>query len=191
MLPVSHPTAGPHRSARAVCCSAVDGASAYVSGELYRRELPGSFIVLDDHGLSPDIIVVDGDIHPGDMSTPDLEQHLYNAVDGRARIVGVAKRPLSGIGSRHAILRGGSSRPLYITAAGITFFRARECILSMHGGHRIPTLLNFADRKSRRHAAADALTEQGGFLSRATADWRAGRLLAMHDPIRCQRSSGI
>ena len=46
-------------------------------------------------------------------------------------------------------LRGGSKRPLYLTAAGIDVKQAAALVKSMHGGHRVPALLKRADQLSR------------------------------------------
>ncbi len=39
------------------------------------------------------------------------------------------------------ITRGQSSRPLYVTAAGIEIEAAAERVKAMHGSYRIPTML--------------------------------------------------
>lgn len=91
---------------QAVYCSAVKRAQAYVPGEFYKRELPGILRLIDDHELSPGTIIIDGHVYLDGVSQPGLGKHLYDALDGRARIVGVAKNALPGIGSHHAILRG-------------------------------------------------------------------------------------
>ena len=139
---------------RAVYRSQVDGARAYVPGEFYKRELPGILALLKTHDLSPATIVIDGYVYLDGASKPALGKYLYDALNGRTRIIGVAKRPLSGIASRYALLRGASSRPLYVTAAGVALTHAKACIASMHGGYRMPTLLKMADRESRRDCAS-------------------------------------
>lgn len=146
----------------AVYGSDLNAVPAYVSGEFYKRELPGILTLLRDHGLSPATIVIDGYVYLDGVSTPGLGSHLFDALNGRVRIVGVAKRPLSGIGGRHAILRGSSSRPLFVTAQGMPLARARQCILSMHGDYRIPTLLKIADQASRRYASGGGITGPSG-----------------------------
>ncbi|PKN30756.1 MAG: endonuclease V, partial [Deltaproteobacteria bacterium HGW-Deltaproteobacteria-21] len=47
------------------------------------------------------------------------------------------------------VFRGRSKSPLYVTAAGMDPSEAAGHIRSMHGGHRIPTLLKQVDRLSR------------------------------------------
>ena len=138
---------------QAVCLSQVPGAPAYVPGEFYKRELPGILMLLREHQLSPATIIIDGYVYLDGLAKPGLGKHLYDALNGRTRIIGVAKRPLPGIGSPHALLRGVSSRPLYVTTEGISLVSAKACLAAMHGGHRIPALLKMADRECRRHAS--------------------------------------
>ncbi|BBO66938.1 endonuclease V [Desulfosarcina alkanivorans] len=133
-----------------ICCSEVKRVREYVPGQFYRRELPCILTLVRDHGLSPGTIVIDGYVYLDGVATPGLGKHLYDALKGAAVVVGVAKNRLPGVGRGHEILRGGSSRPLYVTAAGMKLARARAHIVSMHGSHRIPTLLKAADRACRR-----------------------------------------
>jgi deoxyribonuclease V len=55
-------------------------------------------------------------------------------------------------GSIASALPGRSSRPLFITAAGISAQKAAEHIRSMHGLNRIPTLLKRVDSLCRQAA---------------------------------------
>jgi deoxyribonuclease V len=48
--------------------------------------------------------------------------------------------------------RGGSAKPLYVTAAGIAAETAAAHVAAMHGAHRIPTLLKLVDRLVREAA---------------------------------------
>lgn len=124
----------------------------YVPGEFYKRELPCILTLIREHALSPGTIIIDGYVYLDGVSTPGLGKHLYDTLNGAARVVGVAKNSLPGIGRDHEILRGSSSRPLYVTAAGMPLARAKERILSMHGSHRIPTLLKIVDQACHRGA---------------------------------------
>jgi len=150
---------------QAVYCNEICRAPAYVPGEFYKRELPGILTLLQAHDLSPGTIVVDGYVYLDGASKPGLGKHLYDALDGRTRIIGLAKSPLPGIGSQHALLRGKSSRPLYVTAAGLGLAHAKACIVSMHGGHRMPTLLKMADRECRRHCGSKEKARPARVLS--------------------------
>jgi deoxyribonuclease V len=124
-------------------------AEAYVTGEFYKRELPCILHLLSEHGLHPDCIVVDGFVYLDGSSTPGLGKHLFNALAGTIPIIGVAKTAYAGIPHRFHVIRGKSNRPLFVTSEGIDVEAAKEHVRSMHGSHRIPTLLKIADRLSR------------------------------------------
>ncbi len=124
-------------------------AADYRPGAFYRRELPCILALLNEHGLQPDTILIDGFVYLDGTSRPGLGWHLYDALDGKTAVIGVAKRPFRGIPDRHQVTRGGSHRPLYVTSAGIPLETARSRVEAMHGPYRLPTLLKLADRESR------------------------------------------
>ncbi|MEW5852199.1 MAG: endonuclease V [Myxococcota bacterium] len=128
----------------------VAGVAPYVPGELYRRELPALLAVL---AKVPDVlscVVVDGFVWLDEQGRKGLGAHLHDALGGAVPVVGVAKSGFRG--SRHAVpvLRGGSRRPLWITAVGIPVDAAADGVARMHGNHRIPTLLQATDALCRR-----------------------------------------
>ncbi len=129
---------------------------AYEPGAFYKRELPCLLRALDAFWGLPiaqdcvvEAIIVDGYVDLDANGRPGLGRHLYDALDGRIALVGVAKTPFAGIGADHAVLRGASARPLFVTAAGLDLDAAKRAVISMHGAHRIPTLLKRVDRLSR------------------------------------------
>jgi deoxyribonuclease V len=69
-------------------------------------------------------------------------------VQRRNPVVGVAKSRFDGARAVE-VYRGGSIRPLYVSAAGLDPEEAAEKIRSMHGRHRVPTLLKRVDRLAR------------------------------------------
>jgi deoxyribonuclease V len=93
-------------------------------------------------------IVVDGYVWLGER-TPGLGAHLYEALRWRVPVVGVAKARYAGAPAEE-VQRGGSRRPLYITAAGIDPRTAARYVQSMHGAYRIPTLLRRVDQLCRQ-----------------------------------------
>ncbi len=133
--------------------SVVDINAEYVPGRFYKRELPCILTLLKDHALSPDIILVDGYVFLDDDGRPGLGKYLYDALNGRSVVIGVAKNRYSGAGEKYAVYRGGSSNPVYVTAAGEDLEITKADILSMHGSHRIPALLKHADRLARESAS--------------------------------------
>jgi deoxyribonuclease V len=135
---------------RHIYYSRVQGVDDYRPGEFYKRELPCILALIDEHGLTPGTIVIDGYVYLDGLSKPGLGKYLFDALNGEITIVGVAKNPFPGISRHCEILRGGSTRPLLVTAVGMELSRAKACVLKMHGKDRIPTLLKKADQESRR-----------------------------------------
>jgi len=121
----------------------------YRPGEFYKRELPAILRLIEDHGLKPDCIIVDGFIYLDGRSLPGLGKHLHDASDGKVPVIDIAKNRLRDIGPEYEIFRGKSVRPLYITAAGIDLEEAKDLIRSMHGAFRLPTFIKRVDRLCR------------------------------------------
>ena len=126
----------------------------YEPGQFYRRELPCLLTVLAAIPQMPEIILIDGYVWLGE-DRPGLGAHLHEALSGRAVVVGVAKTRFA-TANACAITRGSSHSPLYVTAAGMDPAEAARCVHSMHGEHRIPTLLKKVDRLCRDFRPADA-----------------------------------
>lgn len=134
----------------------IETTHAYEPGAFYKRELPCLLRAIEAFRALPlaegrviECIVVDGYVDLDANGRPGLGRHLYDALESRIAVVGVAKTAFAGIGPAHEVLRGASARPLFVTAAGLDLEAAKRAVLSMHGPHRIPTLLNRVDRLSR------------------------------------------
>lgn len=125
----------------------------YEPGAFYRRELPCLLRVLADVHVPLDVIIVDGFVWL-DADQPGLGAHLHDALERRTAVIGVAKTAYRGNTVAVPVLRGLSTNPLHITAVGISVAEAADHIRTMHGAHRIPTLLGHVDRLSRRTAAS-------------------------------------
>ena len=121
----------------------------YRPGQFYRRELPCLLAVLAMVREPLEAVIVDGYVWLGGTNKPGLGAHLYEALGGTTAVIGVAKSRFAGAPGAAPILRGTSSRPLYVTTAGMDALVAARHIQSMHGAHRIPTLLKRADQVSR------------------------------------------
>jgi nucleotide-binding universal stress UspA family protein/deoxyinosine 3'endonuclease (endonuclease V) len=127
-----------------------DPAQAYEPGAFYKRELPLLLAVLDRLERPPGTVIVDGYVWLDDSgSRPGLGARLHRALGERIPVIGVAKTRFAGASAGIPVLRGGSGRPLYLTAAGIDPSEAARGVAAMHGDHRIPTLLQLADRTAR------------------------------------------
>ena len=127
----------------------VDTVQDYEPGKFYLRELPCILHLLDEYDLAPQTIIIDGYVYLGDASRPGLGMHLYNELQGRVPVIGVAKSHFEGTPADAEIWRGQSARPLFVTSVGVDIETAKRNILSMHGRHRLPDLLRIADRACR------------------------------------------
>jgi len=121
----------------------------YVPGEFFRRELPCIEKVIACVHERLDCIVIDGYVNLGDPPTSGLGQHLWERLGRTTPAIGVAKSAYVGTPEAAKLYRGGSSRPLYVTVAGIPLDEAKRHILSMTGQYRIPDILKTVDRLSR------------------------------------------
>ncbi|NNG01395.1 MAG: endonuclease V [Desulfobacteraceae bacterium] len=121
----------------------------YQPGRFYRRELGPIMGLLGTFDVNPDIIVIDAYCHLSQSGEPGLGMHLYVSMDHRFPVIGVAKNRFRGTTHALEILRGNSKKPLFVTAAGISLDEAGQYIASMHGDHRIPTMIKLADSLSR------------------------------------------
>lgn len=137
----------------------------YVPGAFFERELPPMLDVLGQVKDDLTTIVVDGYVWLAGKGM-GLGAHLHEALGTKIAIVGVAKtewtRPAepSEDPTHRAVhvTRGGSARPLFVTAAGIDVDVAAGLVATMHGAHRLPTLLKAVDGLVRAAAARAART---------------------------------
>lgn len=125
----------------------------YVSGRLYERELPCLIAGLDalrreTVEIELTTVVVDGNVRLDPQGRPGLGMHLYRELAEQLPVVGVAKTAFRGLDAVE-VLRGKSSKPLFVTAAGMDERVAARKVAGMHGPHRIPTMLRRADQLSR------------------------------------------
>lgn len=137
-------------TARAAYCVSVAVDEEYKSGEFYRRELAPLLEVIDQIKEDIDVFVVDAYCQLDEKGSPGLGAHLQAALGPDVTVIGVAKNRYRD--SRHAeeVLRGGSDRPLFVTAVGMSADAAATNIASMAGPYRVPKLLKQVDRLARR-----------------------------------------
>lgn len=124
----------------------VENIQPYVPGEFFRRELPCLLAVIGTIEATVDVIVVDS--YVGLDEKRGLGRHLFEHLSSRIPVIGVAKTRFHGAPAVE-VVRGSSTSPLYVTAAGIDPEEAARCIKRMHGPHRIPTLLKRVDQLGR------------------------------------------
>lgn len=118
----------------------------YRPGQFYLRELPPLRAVIPAAGTLG-LIVIDGyvDLDPG--GRPGLGAHVHEQYG--VPVIGVAKTAFTTATHAVKIVRGRSSRPLYITAAGMTAGDAADLVAGMTGRFRLPDALRLADRLAR------------------------------------------
>jgi deoxyribonuclease V len=121
----------------------------YEPGAFYRRELPCLLAALASAKDPLELVVIDGYVWLDADARPGLGAHLYRALGATTPVIGVAKTSFAGSTFAEPVLRGRSTRPLYVTAAGVEAPRAASLIQGMHGESRLPDLLKRADRLCR------------------------------------------
>lgn len=126
----------------------IDEVEPYVSGEFYRRELPclRALVAAGSSRFALTTLVVDGFVDLR-ANTPGLGRYLFEAFDRRWPVVGVAKNEFVGAPAQ-AVLRGGSARPLFVSATHEPDAAAAH-VRTMAGPHRLPTLLKRVDSLAR------------------------------------------
>jgi deoxyribonuclease V len=135
----------------------VPDVTPYRPGEFYRRELPPLRAVLDGiDGLG--LLVVDGyaDLDPG--GRPGLGAHAQ--AEFGIPVIGVAKSAFATATHAIAVLRGTSTRPLFVTAAGMPAADAAELVRRMAGRFRVPDALRRADELARTGPQAVSQTSR-------------------------------
>ena len=123
-------------------------------GELDLRELPCVMQLLREHGLEPELILVDGFVHRDADETPGVGQHLYHALGGKVPIVGVSKKGLPGLSAQFEVMREEEAPPLFVTCAGMDIGAAKVRLRAMHGRKRVPTLMKLAARLAKNEAGS-------------------------------------
>lgn len=125
----------------------LENAEEYTSGEFYKRELPCILSLIKN--INPkeiELIIIDGFVYLNDDLKKGLGAYLYESLNQKVPIIGVAKTDFISLKSnKRLLLRGESKNPLYITAIGIHLDKATSNIQLMHGEYRIPTLLKRLD----------------------------------------------
>jgi deoxyribonuclease V len=127
----------------------VPSTSQYRAGRFYLRELPCLMSVLQRAGQEFQTIVIDGYVHLKNDVGKGLGMHLFESLSYSPVVIGVAKNPLKVADHFVPINRGRSRKPLFVSAVGCSVDEAAQSVLSMHGSHRIPTLLKLADQQAR------------------------------------------
>jgi deoxyribonuclease V len=131
--------------------------AVYEPGQFYKRELPHltALIARVHSRVTINALIVDGHVWLG-PGRPGLGAHLYGALEDPIAVIGVAKSAFHE-GVAIPVVRGASRAPLFVTARGIDPAHAAELVRTMHGPHRLPTLIKRVDSLARGHEPADPL----------------------------------
>ncbi|SNS00292.1 endonuclease V [Flavobacterium sp. ov086] len=129
----------------------IDNVEEYIPGEFYKRELPCILSLLNKIDLTNlEVIIVDGFVYLDDEKKYGLGGHLYEKLNKKTPIIGVAKTNFASIKKdKKSLIRGESAKPLYVTAIGIELEDAFKKVESMAGEFRMPTLLREMDRLTK------------------------------------------
>jgi deoxyribonuclease V len=120
---------------------------AYQPGRFYLRELPAITAVLATTA-GMDLLVVDGYVDLDPQGRPGLGSRVH-AQTG-VPVIGVAKTAFRTATHAVTIHRGSAAtRPLFITAAGLSVEQAAALVTAMAGPHRIPDALRHVDALAR------------------------------------------
>lgn len=138
-------------NAQDVIIEQIDAVEPYQSGAFYKRELPCLLKVISKVNLDVlDAILVDGHVYIDNFHNYGLGAYLFEALEGKVPIIGVAKRAFhSNEVTVKEVLRGSSENPLYVSAIGMGLEPAAELVANMHGGFRHPTLLKILDSHTK------------------------------------------
>jgi len=121
----------------------------YQPGQFYQRELPCILKLLEEHNLTPNTLIIDGFVWLDGKSKKGLGAHLYDALQKKTPIIGVAKGSFNRISDDYCVYLGDSQKPLYITCIDIPLNQAIEAIKHMSGNNRMPDLIKKADTLCR------------------------------------------
>lgn len=126
-------------------------AEEYIPGEFYKRELPRLLKVIEQVQLSEiDFIIIDGYVFLDDFDKKGLGAHLFETIEEKVPIIGVAKSKFhDNTKNVLEVFRGKSTRPLYVTSIGMDIELAAQFITNLSGEFRIPAILKKLDQKTK------------------------------------------
>lgn len=129
-------------------CRTVEPINDYVSGEFYKRELPCILSVYNFIKMDIDIIIIDGFVML-DKGKKGLGAYLYDSLNRRTPVIGVAKTLFSECESYSEVYRGISKKPLYVSSIGIDLKFSSNLIKNLKGKNRTPDVLKRVDQLTR------------------------------------------
>ena len=123
----------------------------YVPGEFYKRELPCLLELLSIVEINTlDAVIIDGFVILDKMGKPGLGGYLYEALEEKIPVIGVAKTSFHQCELfAEKVFRGKSRNPLFVTSKGILPELGAEHVKNMYGDYRIPHLLKILDQHTK------------------------------------------
>jgi deoxyribonuclease V len=118
----------------------------YRPGQFFLRELPPLRAVLATAGRLH-LVIVDGYVDLDPSGRPGLGAYVHQ--EFAVPVIGVAKTRFRTATHAIPVVRGGSGRPLFVTAAGLPLTEASELVSNMSGPHRVPDALRRVDALAR------------------------------------------
>jgi deoxyribonuclease V len=118
-------------------------------GEPDLRALPCLLRLLQEHSLEPGVILIYAPVHLDAAETPGPGRALYDALGGRAAVIGVSTKSSPGMPAQFEVFREEEARPVIVTCAGIDLGAAKIRVRMMHGKRRVPTLMKLVARMVR------------------------------------------
>lgn len=126
----------------------IDEINEYIPGQFYKRELPCILKLLGKVKENLDFIIVDSFVWLND-SKKGLGGYLYEALNCKTPVIGVAKTFFKDSTNYLEVYRGNSNKPLYVSAANLDLNYAAQFIKELNGEYRMPQVLKRVDQLSR------------------------------------------
>lgn len=135
------------KTAKKVITTYINQVEEYVSGEFYKRELPCIIDIINQININViETIIIDGHIYINNKLDYGLGGKLYQALDSKVPIIGIAKKPFAkNKETVQKIYRGESEKPLHVSSIGMPLGNAVEKVNTLKGDYRIPTILKQLD----------------------------------------------
>lgn len=120
----------------------------YFPGKFYKRELPCILKVYEKVEENLDLLIIDGFVLLG-KDEKGLGGYLFESLDGKIPVIGVAKTFFRGSSNYMEVYRGNSSKPLFVSSLGVDLDAAAAFIKNLKGDNRLPDILKRVDRLTR------------------------------------------
>ena len=122
----------------------------YIPGEFYKRDLKVLTAIYEEYKQrfkkNPLVVFVDAYVDLGDKK--GCGRYFAESIDDEAIVVGIAKneyKPATEAGVAEPVLRGSSTKSLFVTSTIIPKEDAGTLVKMLHGENRHPTLIKKTD----------------------------------------------